>query len=384
MDRVSLLQSASVNFVTAALVLIVVASAIQGALRGATGSAQRFMRFAAEGAATVVAVIVAWKLADALSPALRQWLIDRQIVIPNEELGVFRQLYYTLVTGIRDFELLRVGTLFVVAYSICKTALYRIWLAIAAAAGWLVQAQAPGNGRRSWMSSGIGGAIGSLIGCGRALLAIACLFVYTALFPDSPFTKYVQSSQLYMRGATQVIAPVGGELIADRLPVFAKAVEQEFKQILQRKYEVIDNRIPDDIAAAAKQITSGKSSDEAKARALYQWVGTRVQYDWDKVKLYETERVWKEQTPEETFATRKGVCIDYARLYAVMARSVGLDVKVVTGLGYDGRGGYGPHAWNEVYLSERGEWVPLDSTWVASGGNWFDTPDFDKTHIREA
>ncbi|MNR04313.1 Transglutaminase-like superfamily protein [compost metagenome] len=104
---------------------------------------------------------------------------------------------------------------------------------------------------------------------------------------------------------------------------------------------------------------------------LYSWVGTRVQYDWNKVKLYEEQRIWKEQTPEDTFNTKEGVCIDYSRLYAQMARSVGLDVKVVTGLGYDGQGGYGPHAWNEVYLRETNKWVPLDSTWVASGANWF-------------
>lgn len=37
----------------------------------------------------------------------------------------------------------------------------------------------------------------------------------------------------------------------------------------------------------------------------------------------------------------------------MMARSQGLQVRVVTGQGYNGQGGYGPHAWNEVYLSEQ-------------------------------
>lgn len=109
-----------------------------------------------------------------------------------------------------------------------------------------------------------------------------------------------------------------------------------------------------------------------------------MKYDWNKVKMYEEQRVWKEQTPQDTFTSREGVCIDYSRLYAVMARAVGLDVKVVTGLGYDGKGGYGPHAWNEVYLAEKDKWVPLDSTWYSSGGNWFNPPNFDQTHIREA
>ncbi|RKN80732.1 transglutaminase domain-containing protein [Paenibacillus ginsengarvi] len=376
-----LLEQVSVNLVSLVLVCIVIASVIQGAVRGASGSAQRFMQFAAEGVATVVSVVVAWKLADTLSPQLQSWLVAKRIVIPNEEIGFFQQMLYTFVTGVRDFPLLRVGTVFAIAYLACKTILVRLWLFIALRTGLLGSI---GSASRSWMSSGVGGAIGSLIGCGRALLLIACLFVYTALYPETPFTNYVKSSGLYMQGATQVIEPVGGELLASRLPVFAKAVGDEFNHILQRKYEVIDARIPSDIAEAAKQIAAPHAGDEAKAKALYQWVGSRVQYDYDKVQLYEEKRIWKEQSPEETFATRKGVCIDYSRLYAVMARSVGLDVKVVTGLGYDGQGGYGPHAWNEVYLADSKEWVPLDSTWMSSGGNWFDPPGFDKTHIRDA
>lgn len=382
MDSGWLEQVMSVNFVSVVLAAIVLASVLQGAVRGATGSAQRFMLFAAEGVATVVSVFAAWKLADAWSPALQAWLVSRQIGIPNEEIGLFRQMLYALVTGIRDFPLLRIGILFAVVYLVCKTVLVRVWMLVALSTGLL---GAPSGERgRTWISSGVGGAIGALIGCGRALLVIACLFVYAALYPGAEFAKYIQASELYAYGANRVIAPVGGELLADRLPVFAKAVSQEFNQILQRKYEVIDARIPNDVAEAAKQITAGKEDDEAKARALYQWVGTRVQYDWDKVEQYERNRIWKEQGPEDTFSTRKGVCIDYSRLYAVMARSVGLEAKVVTGLGYDGQGGYGPHAWNEVYLSEQGKWVPLDSTWVSSGGNWFNPPGFDKTHIRQS
>lgn len=370
------------NLITILLILTVAASVVQGALRGATGSAQTLLTFAAEGLITVVCVLGAWKAADTLSPVLRDWLMSRQIVIPNEEMGAGRQLYYTVVTGIRDFPLLRVGLLFLLAFAVIKPLLYVLWLQLGVTGRILHRLNRPQD--TSVVSSGIGGLIGSVIGLGRALLLIAVLFVYTTLFPDSGFTEYVKASDLYMKGATQVIAPFSGEFLEKQLPVFTKAFEQEFKQILQRKYEVVDARIPDDIAEAAKQVTAGKSGDEAKARALYQWIGTRVQYDWEKVELYEREGIWKDQTPEETFATRKGVCIDYARLYAVMARSVGLDVKVVTGLGYDGRGGYGPHAWNEVYLKDKSAWIPLDSTWVSSGGNWFNPPDFDKTHIKDA
>jgi transglutaminase-like putative cysteine protease len=195
---------------------------------------------------------------------------------------------------------------------------------------------------------------------------------------------YIEDSQLYQKGAKQVVEPFTGDLIASKLPVFTRAVEQEFTNILQRKYEVIDASVPADITAAAKQVTAGGKTDEEKAKLLYKWVGGSVHYDWDKVRDYEDKGIWHEQTPQDTFTTRKGVCIDYARLYAVMARAAGLEVKVVTGLGYDGQGGYGPHAWNEVYLHEKSAWVPLDATWYSSGGNWFNPPSFAQTHVRDA
>ncbi|GJM78626.1 hypothetical protein HMSSN139_11220 [Paenibacillus sp. HMSSN-139] len=143
---------------------------------------------------------------------------------------------------------------------------------------------------------------------------------------------------------------------------------------------MIDANIPESIELAAAEVAKGADTDEEKARRLYDWVGTRVSYDYDKVKDYEEKGIWHEQTPQMTFDTKRGVCIDYSRLYAVMARSLGLQVKVVTGLGYDGQGGYGPHAWNEVYLSEKNAWIPLDSTWAKSG-DWFNPPAFNETHV---
>ena len=89
----------------------------------------------------------------------------------------------------------------------------------------------------------------------------------------------------------------------DKVPVFTRAVEQEFTNILQRKYEVLDAKIPGNIADAAKEVTASGKTDEEKAKLLYKWVGSRIKYDWDKVTLYEEKRIWKEQTPEDTFNT---------------------------------------------------------------------------------
>ncbi|MCZ8517499.1 transglutaminase domain-containing protein [Paenibacillus filicis] len=374
------------NGVTVAIVVILAFSVIQGLLRGASSSAKHLALMVTEGAVTLLSLFLAWELTSWLSPKVQAWLTGLDIIIPSAELSFWKQLYYTAATGLRDFSLLRYSVLFVLGYGLIKQVVYRIIDPLAD--GWLSHhwgaQDAARRGKPSLLSSLIGGVLGAVTGLGRVLMVVAVLFIFTTLFPQTPAAAYIGASSLYQKGATQVIKPVTGDFIASRLPVFTRAVEQEFSNILQRKYEVVDANVPQDIALAAKQVTAKGSTDEEKAKLLYRWVGTRISYDWDKVNLYETQHIWKEQTPQDTFNTKKGVCIDYSRLYAVMARSVGLEVKVVTGLGYDGLGGYGPHAWNEVYLSEQKKWVPLDSTWVASGGNWFNPPHFQDTHIKEA
>jgi hypothetical protein len=369
------------NLMSILLLVLLLVSIIQGARKGASGSAKQLLGLVLEGIVTVLVLVLAWRWMLWSSPRVSTWLISQKIEIPNTELSWFRQMYYTFVTALRDFSLMRSAILFLIGYGILKNVL--MWLIYSGMARWvIVKHRAEKREKNKALSLFVGGLIGALTGVGRAVMLIALLFTYAALYPHTPFSQYIESSQLYQKGAQKIIQPITGEFLATQLPVFTRAVETEFKQILQRKYEVLDADIPNNIVAAAKQVTAKAETDEAKARALYNWVGTRITYDWDKANTYEQKRIWHEQKPEETFETRKGVCIDYSRLYAVMARSVGLDVKVVTGLGYDGQGGYGSHAWNEVYLS--GKYVPLDTTWLSSGGNWFNPPQFNETHIRDA
>jgi hypothetical protein len=371
------------NWITGLLIAVLVLSVLQGAKRGAAGSSRQLLALGLEAAGTAISILVAWRLAQWASPLAGDWLVSLGIVIPSGELNVWQQLYYTFITSLRDFSLMRGAILFVIAYSSIKGLLNRIALPLLnVRLGGAMRSPEQASASQ-WASAAVGGAIGVATGAVRGLLLIAGLMVVGALFPDSPVSAQASKSPLYRQGAERVITPLTGNMLS-RLPVFTQSVQAEMDQILKRKYEVLDAHVPEDVASAALEITAGKETDEEKAKALYQWVGTRVKYDWEKVRLYEEKRIWKEQTPEDTFTTRTGVCIDYSRLYAAMARTVGLDVKVVTGLGSDGRGGTGSHAWNEVYLSEKQTWVPLDSTWVSSGGNWFNPADFYKTHIKEA
>jgi hypothetical protein len=368
------------NGVTVFLIVIVLLSLIQGWRRGASRSVGALFSLIVDGILTVAGILCSLGLAMWLSPKVQQWLAAYMEHLPQRELSGIEQFYYTLVAGLEGFPLLRFAVLFMLSYAIAQFVLRAIYVLMV---GGKSDSSFHEHEKKSGFFSRMAGAgIGTLIGGARAIMVIALLFIGVSLYPDSGFSSYVQASPIYKQGAQSVIEPLSGTLIKDKLPVFTQAVTKELNGILQRKYEMIDREIPNDIGQAAAKITQGMSGDEQKARALYEWVGTRISYDFGKVEAYEQRGDWHEQTPRDTFDTRKGVCIDYARLYAMMARSQGLQVKVVTGLGYNGQGGYGSHAWNEVYLSAQDQWVPLDPTWAQSG-DWFNPPGFAQTHIKD-
>ncbi|RCX19652.1 transglutaminase superfamily protein [Fontibacillus phaseoli] len=366
------------NLVSALLLIILLFSMLQGLLRGASRSAGRLVSLLSGGVLAVFGMLASIPLTLWLSPLVQGWL--NGVMLPERDLSKWEQIYYTLLTAVRDFPLMRFAVLFMLSYWLIRTLLGLVSAFAFGGSSWLGRLVFGGERPATLLSRLTGAAIGGVIGAARCLLVIAVLFITVTLFPDSGFSRYVEASPVYQQGARTVIEPLSGNLIKEKLPVFTRGVEEELNGILQRRYEVIDADIPQDIGQAAAKITDDAKNDEDKARLLYDWVGSRVTYDYDKVEDYEKNGNWREQTPQMTFDTKRGVCIDYSRLYAVMARSQGLQVKVVTGLGYDGRGGYGPHAWNEVYLSEKEKWVPLDSTWAGSG-DWFNPPAFSETHI---
>lgn len=368
------------NGITILLLFIVAFSFIQGWNRGASRSVGKLAFFLGEAILRLVGLGISVPFTLWLSPKASVWLESLGNKIPDRELKIWEQIYYTFVNSMADFPLLRFAVIFIISYSLIVFILrLLVSLTIGGRFGLFGQR---GDKPASLMSRLTGAGIGVVMGAARGIIVIAILFIWVSLYPNHSFSRYVESSPVYKQGAQAVIEPLSGSLVRDKLPVFTQSVQKELNGIMQQKYEVIDHAIPEGIEETAAYVVKGATSDEEKARKLYDWVGSRVSYDYDKVKVYEEQRIWREQTPQDTYNTRTGVCIDYARLYAMMARSQDLKVRVVTGRGYDGQGSYGPHAWNEVYLSEKHQWIPLDPTWAQSG-NWFNPPRFNETHIKE-
>ena len=132
------------------------------------------------------------------------------------------------------------------------------------------------------------------------------------------------------------------------------------------------------IDTKTQEIIAGKTTDEAKAYAIYQWVGQNITYDNEKAQELEDGDTNLQSGAIVAFNTREGVCFDYASLYVAMARDAGLKVRLITGEGFDGTQ-WVSHAWNQVYLPSENKWVNVDCTFY-DAGNFFNSSDFSAYH----
>jgi len=109
-----------------------------------------------------------------------------------------------------------------------------------------------------------------------------------------------------------------------------------------------------EIKAEATKILAGGTDPVVAARAIAQWVNKTVR----------AEPVGSIRSAREVLDDPRGVCRDYAALYAAIARAAGIPTKFAAGIVYwnrEGAPGFYYHAWNEVCLDGR-HWVAIDST----------------------
>lgn len=104
----------------------------------------------------------------------------------------------------------------------------------------------------------------------------------------------------------------------------------------------------------ANQLTQGLTTDEAKVKAIYNYIVANVKYDNTLAATVTSDYI---PNNDNTLLSKKGICYDYASLFAAMLRSQGIPAKLVMGnTSYVST----YHAWNEVLLN--GKWVTIDTT----------------------
>ena len=105
-------------------------------------------------------------------------------------------------------------------------------------------------------------------------------------------------------------------------------------------------------AEIADEICTDCNTDEEKVKAIYEWMIHNFEYD------YEYNPVIQYFNIHKTLRTHKGVCYDFAHLFASICRSHNIPCYVVDG---DKRENVQyHHTWNRVYFN--GSWWNVDIT----------------------
>lgn len=131
----------------------------------------------------------------------------------------------------------------------------------------------------------------------------------------------------------------------------------------------------------AGQLTRSQTAEAQKVSTLFDYVVDHIAYDYDKSAIVAPGYL---PDVEETLASGKGICFDYAALLCAMVRSQGIPCRLVTG--YAGEEKI-YHAWVEVYCQDSATldgaipitadtWSRLDPTFVSNGDRSREILDF--------
>jgi hypothetical protein len=116
-----------------------------------------------------------------------------------------------------------------------------------------------------------------------------------------------------------------------------------------------------EIAAKAKELSTGKKDQQEIMKALASWTA-----EWLR------DTVDDGGGAVESFKSRSGNCQTHARLYTALARAAGIPTRFVSGLVYFAGKGFLYHSWAESLLA--GQWVAVDPT--------YDQVPADPTHLK--
>lgn len=158
----------------------------------------------------------------------------------------------------------------------------------------------------------------------------------------------------------KVLENVSGKTYAVALDEdFSADIKSEFSPYLVPS-QYINYSQSDDCVYKAAELCAGKSGTVEKAAAMFGYITSNVKYDKELAASVKSGYV---PNPDKTLESGKGICFDYASLFASMCRSQNIPAKLV--MGYVRGNVY--HSWNEIYTEESG-WVTVDI--FLSGNKW--------------
>ena len=145
-----------------------------------------------------------------------------------------------------------------------------------------------------------------------------------------------------------------------------RSASTQYPEDILERYLALPRDIPERVRELAREITDGVSNPYDKAKAIETYLRTNYPYDLDVPAPPEGREV----ADYFLFDLKKGYCDYYATSMVVLARSVGIPARFVSGYSpgsYDAPNAQyivrelNAHSWVEVYFPEIG-WVEFEPT----------------------
>jgi hypothetical protein len=257
--------------------------------------------------------------------------------------------------------------------------------------------------KRSQIVRRIAGAIFQ-IPTAASILIIAVVALNLGLYLNfsQNYTPYVENSIVYNYVNTTVVYPLAQSDLAKQIP---NIINNSFKISTETSSDTANNssdvskdnkviiyyngitleegiRSNEEIDSFALELTKNEGNLLDKAESLYGWIGSSIEYDYNKADKILSNDFNVNSGTINTYYTRKGICFDYACLFASMCIANDIKVRLITGEGKSG-GQWVSHAWNQIYDSSKDKWINVDPTFYI-GGNYFDSPVFNLDHRKES
>ena len=211
---------------------------------------------------------------------------------------------------------------------------------------------------------------------------------------NNQLNSYLSASKIYNYICKDIIVPIANSKLARQIPnIINNSMKIEIKEasngsggndtiIIYYNGITLDEGIKSNEAIDhfSRQLVKNAKSSNEKAKLIYEWIGINIEYDNDKAQEILNNNFSAKSGAIAAFNEKKGICFDYACLYVAMCRAVDIDVRMITGEGFNGVS-WVSHAWNQVFVGNK--WINVDTTFY-KGGDYYNSNRFGMDHRNSA
>ena len=173
-----------------------------------------------------------------------------------------------------------------------------------------------------------------------AIISVAIVLIYFTVFADS-----TRKDNLLTKIFVLLIS---ASMIALLFTAYIFVYKQDNVSLTNGQATLWDT----ETVELADEICADCYTDEEKVKAIHEWIIHNFEYDYGYTPIVQYSNV------HQTVESRKGICYDFAHLFAALCRSQNVPCYVVDGTPYDPAKDC--HTWNRVYFN--GSWWNADVT----------------------